>query len=338
MAYGNGDKKLLRKALPVGNASLDMASLPTGKLGDLALLRQRYLSVANDFVDVVFTKEPLKGTMSAGVMESVLVAKQKQVVGLNKAYAEKARLSMPSIIGTVEKIYLGRIFGRLAHCASPIPAATGGKAARKYFNIPENIQDQVSPDTLQKIEDMTKDLGFKGIVALVAQVAVDGDDAGLEPETALVLRAVHADCLERYRKPVFGADPRYTCQIHLDYRVIRGEDDPAKRLDAAAKDLVACILVDGDNKKFRTFLEISNPMPRGKAIRLPVTMSQGALQKFDKNATLGSLIVEIGEETVQVRTVATKELSAERDINSFDNFVSRDFGYKNTIISHRGTP
>ena len=319
MAYGNGDKKLLRKALPAGSASLDTTSLPAGKLGDLALLRQRYLSVANDFVDAVFTKEPLKGTMSAKVMESVLVAKQKQVTCLNKAYAEKARLSIPSIIGTVEKVYLGRIFGRLAHCASPIPATAGAKSGRKYFNIPEEIQDQVSPTTLQTIEEMVKELGFKGTVALMAKVAVDGDNAGLDQETTLVLRAVHAGCLDRYRKPVFGADPRYTCQIHLDYRVIRGEDDPAKRLDAAAKELVANILVDGDNKKFRTFLEISNPLPRGKAIRLPVTMSQGVLQKFDKNATLGSLIVEIGQETVQVRTVASKELPEERDINSFDH-------------------
>jgi hypothetical protein len=114
MAYGNGDKTLLRKALPVGSANIDTISLPAGKLSDLSLLRQRYMSVANDFVDAVFTKEPLKGTMAAKIMESVLIDKQKQVVGLNKAYAEKARLSIPSIIHNVEKIYLGRIFGRLA--------------------------------------------------------------------------------------------------------------------------------------------------------------------------------------------------------------------------------
>ena len=178
---------------------------------------------------------------------------------------------------------------------------------------------------------MAEDLGFNGIVKLVAKVAVDGDNSGLDKETAMVLRAVHADCQERYRKPVFGADPRYTCQIHLDYRVIRGEADPAKRLDAAAKELVANILVDGDNKKFRTFLEISNPLPRGKAIRLPITMSSALLQKFDNNASIGSLIVEIGQDTVQMRTVAGKKLPAAREINSFDHFVSRDFGYKNTI-------
>jgi hypothetical protein len=178
---------------------------------------------------------------------------------------------------------------------------------------------------------MTEELGFKATIDLVAKVAVDGDDSGLDQETTLVLRSVHAGCQERYKKPVFGADPRYTCQIQLDYRVIRGEDDPAKRLDIAAKDLVANILVDGDNKKFRTFLEISNPLSHGKAIRLPITMSSGVLQKFDKNTTLGSMIVEIGQETVQVRTVATKEPPAIRDINSFDHFVSRDYGYKNTV-------
>jgi len=178
---------------------------------------------------------------------------------------------------------------------------------------------------------MTEELGFKATIDLVAKVAVDGDDSGLDQETTLVLRSVHAGCQERYKKPVFGADPRYTCQIQLDYLVIRGEDDPAKRLDIAAKDLVANILVDGDNKKFRTFLEISNPLPQGKAIRLPITMSSGVLQKLDKNTTLGSMIVEIGQETVQVRTVATKEPPAIRDINSFDHFVSRDYGYKNTV-------
>jgi hypothetical protein len=325
MAYGNGDKKLLHKALPAGSASLDASWLSTGKLGDLALLREGYLSAANAFVDAIFTEEPLHGTMPAEAMEKMLVAKQKQIVGLNKAYVEKARLSIPSLIGKIEKIYLCRIFGRLAHCASPIPATAGGNTTRKYFNIPEATQDQVSLPVLEKIETMTTSLGFKKTIELVAKV-VGGDSTCIDSETALVIRAVHADCLERYRKPVFGADPQYTCQIHLDYRVIRGEDDPAKRLDAAAR-----ILVDSENKKFRTFLEISNPVPRGKAIRLPITMSSAVLQKFDRNASLGSLIVEIGPDAVQVKAVASKEAPAARDINSFDHFVSRDFGYKNTI-------
>ena len=208
----------------------------------------------NAFVDTVFTDEPLHGTMSAEAMENILVAKQKRVVGLNKAYVEKARLSIPSIIGKIEKIYLGRIFGRLAHCASLIPATAGGNSTRKYFNIPKATQDQISLPVLEKIETMTTSLGFKKTIELLAKV-VSGDSACVDLETALVLRAVHAECLKRYRKPVFGADPQYRCQIHLDYRVIRGEDDPAKRLDVAAR-----IRVDSDNRKFRTFLEISNPV------------------------------------------------------------------------------
>ena len=328
MAYGNGVQNLLRKALPVGSTTVDAACLTTGKLECLALLRERYLATANALVGAVFTDEPLNGTLSGEEMEVILTAKQRQISGLNKAYVEKARLSIPSIISRIEKIYLGRIFGRLAHCACLIPVVAGKEnfLTRKYFNVPEEIQDKVSLATLEKIETMVTTLGFKGTIDLVTSVVIRNDVSGVDFETEMVIRSIHADCLKRYRKPVFGKDPRYTCQIHLDYRVIRGNAGIVEELDAAAR-----ILVDGDNKKFRTFLEISNPVPRGAAIRLPVTMSSDVLSKFDKNSTLGSLIVEIGQDTVQVKTVANKEPSIPGDINSFDHFVSRDFGYKNTI-------
>ena len=330
MAYGNGgDKKLLRKAFPAGSTSLGNDLLTAGKRADLMLLRERYLAAANAFVDAVFTPEPLCGTMSGEDIEKVLVAKQKDLTGINKAYAEKARLSIAPIIRTVEKHYLGRIVGRLAHCASRIPATAAlhaPAATRIYFNIPESIQDRVSPATLENLEEQVKALGSRKTLALVARVVLEGKHEGLDAETVLVIQTVHAECLERYRKPEFGKDPRYTCQIHLDYRVVRGPEADPKRLDGVAR-----ILVDKANRKFRTFLEISHPIPRGEAIRIPVVMSPKVLSKFDRNARIGSLIVEVGPDTVHVKTVASKQIPGTPDINDCLHLVARDFGYKNTV-------
>ena len=139
---------------------------------------------------------------------------------------QKAGLAIPSVIGIVQKQYFRKIFGRLAHCASVIPPdprkrRPDKKAVRKYYNIPDTIQDQVTPATLKAIEKTVTGLGFKKTYEWVARVALDKDLTGVDPETALVVQTIHAECLERYRKPEYGKDPRYTCQIHLDYRVIR---------------------------------------------------------------------------------------------------------------------
>ena len=140
MAYGNS-KNLQRRAVPAGKTALGATDLPSGKLDDLKY-REGYLAAANSFVDVVFTGEPLTGTLSNNDMHDILLAKQQEISGLNKAYVEKARLSVPNAIRQVEKIYLNRPYGRLLYCASPTGETDPAK--RLYLNIPLELQDKVT--------------------------------------------------------------------------------------------------------------------------------------------------------------------------------------------------
>jgi hypothetical protein len=133
MAYGNS-KNLQRRAIPTGKTPLDSIDIPSGKLTDLNILRERYLDAANAFVDAVFTGEPLAGTLSNEDIYDRLLAKQKELTGLNKAYVEKARLAVPIAIRQVEERYLNRLYGRLLHCASPTGETDPAK--RLYLNIP----------------------------------------------------------------------------------------------------------------------------------------------------------------------------------------------------------
>jgi len=324
MAYGKGQQNLQRRAIPTGKTSLVEDVLPSGKLSDLLLLREGYLSAANTFVDAVFSVEPLAGVLASEEMNRILLAKQKAITGLNKAYVEKARLSVPNAISQVEEKYLNRLVGRLRHCAT----STGEKnpAKRQYLNIPLDIQDQVSLKQLEEIEKKVSKLGYAKTLAWYADIIVNDSEAGSSPEELLVIRAIHADCLGKYRNPEYGRDPRYTCQIHLDYRVIRNKVEPVSALDKGAR-----ILVDQSNKKFHYFLEISNPQPRGDSIRIPITMSSNTLKRFDRDAKTSSLVLEISQTDVTVKTVISKPDQPATDIKDITHLIARDFGYVNTV-------
>ena len=102
MAYGNG-QNLLNLTIPTGKTPLDAELLPSGKLSDLKIFSERYLDTANIFVDAVFTPEPLAGTLIPEEIHKILLAEQKEITGLDKAYTEKARLTVPNAINQVEK-------------------------------------------------------------------------------------------------------------------------------------------------------------------------------------------------------------------------------------------
>jgi len=323
MAYGNS-KNLQRRAIPTGKRALDATDLPSGKLADLKILRERYLAAANSFVGVVFTEEPLTGTLSQNDMHDILLVKHKEISGLNKAYVEKARLSVPNAIRQVEDRYLNSLYGRLLHCASPTGETDPAK--RLYLNIPLELQDKVTSQQLEQMEKKYAGLGYKDVLQLVRDVVVDNKTDSLCLEEVLVVKAIHAECRERYRKPVFGSDPRFTCQIHLDYRVIRNKVDPVPELDRGAR-----ILVDKANRKFHHFLEISNPLPRGKAIRIPLAMSNKALKQFDENSAVSSLLVEIGPDAVTVGTIIAKPEGPVPGLDGITHLIGRDFGMVNTV-------
>jgi Putative transposase DNA-binding domain len=323
MAYGKGIQNLLRRAIPTGRTSLAPEVLPGGKLHDLLLLREKYLETASAFVDAVFAPEPLAGTLTGDELQVILTAKQKEIVDFNKAYAEKVRLSIPSIISQIESKYLTRLYGKLMNCSSQTGEA--GPAKRQYLNLPIEIQDKVTLAELKAFEAKVSSLGFKKVLDLFRMVILETATCGLTEMEVLVVRTIHAECLAKYRKPEFGKDPRYTCQIHLDYRVIRNDLPLMPELDKGAR-----LLVDRKNKKYHQFLEISNPLPRGESIRIPVVMSSKALKRFDKESSVSSLVVEIGATEVTVRTVISKP-KAEPTLDGVTHLIGRDFGLVNTV-------
>ncbi len=88
MAYGNGNKDLLHKAIPIG-----VGDLTSTKLSDLRLLREKYIEATRAMTDLVFVAEPL-----AEAIDKKLCAFQKGYTGFNKAYLEKARIAVTGAI------------------------------------------------------------------------------------------------------------------------------------------------------------------------------------------------------------------------------------------------
>jgi hypothetical protein len=120
MAYGNGDKKKLHKACPLG-----VGDLTTSKMSALMLLRDRYIAAANEMARAVFVDEPLCAIPEKDDISRELCCIQKSSSGLNKAYFEKARIAVAEHLVEIGKRYFNQLVGRLAHCGEKIePSVT----------------------------------------------------------------------------------------------------------------------------------------------------------------------------------------------------------------------
>ncbi len=323
MAYGKGDKNVFRRSIPSGKTTLDPGMLTAGKMGDLLVIRRKFLAAANSFVDAAFLPEPLASTRNGEDLHAVLTALQKNMeIGFNKAYVEKARLAVPPAIAQVEQKYFKRLYGRLLNCAAKTDEEDPAK--RQYLSVPETIQDKVTASILESLERKINNYGYGKTIDLVRQVVIRKSSKGLTGKEAMIVRAIHRECLAKYGKPVFGSDDRFVCQINLDYRVIRNDSDPVARMDNIAR-----LLVDRTNRKYYHFLEISNPAPHGKPIRIPVAMSARTLKRFDKLSSVSSLSLVINPDSVLVRAIISRP-AGKADIGTLTHIIGRDFGMVNT--------
>jgi len=237
---------------------------------------------------------------------------------------EKARLAVPNAIAHVERKYLNRLYGRLLHCATPTGEKDPGK--RRYLNIPIDLQDRVTLKQLEAIEEKVTGMGYRKTLDMYRDIVLDNRTECYTALEVLVVKAIHGECRERYRKPEFGRDPGFTCQLHLDYRVIRNRTDPIGELDKGAR-----LLVDKENGKYHHFLEISNPVPRAGAIRIPVVMSARAFRRLDDESSVSSLSIEIGHAEVTVRAIIAKPERQAPEIGDITHLIGRDFGMVNTV-------
>jgi len=286
MAYGYGDRDSVKRLLPLGVGELGEA-----KRGVLTELRHRYLAIAEAMAAPAFDPEPLSGQTD---IEAVLTAFQREhVKGFNKAYAEKTRLAVTAHLTEQRRRYFNQLVGRLRHAASRIEDA---ETPRRYYYVPEAMQDVITSAELEALQSRGED--YAQALELFRAVVLRGELAGLTANQLAVVREIHAQAQQRYRLPRYGADPEFVCQIHLDYRVIRGDGVTPLREGAR-------LLVDKANARYHVFLEISHPVPHQAPIRLPLSLQSWTLRRLlgdgedaARETTLKSLVLEIGRRRV----------------------------------------
>ncbi len=323
------DENLLCRAV-----ELEVGELTASKRRGLRWLRERYIKACNRFVSKVFVKEPLKGVPLAKEMDARLNKAQKGVKGLNKAYAEKAKMAAKEAVMRGHGRYLCKILGRLYHCTSLISGASDGE--RRYYYVPQEIQDSIEEGELAQLARYRKKQGLNKTLEMLQSVLFKHKPCGLSPNQIAVLREIYRQVHSRYSKPLFGEDPSFVAQIHLDYRLVRGDyQDVLACFDAGAR-----MLMDSDNERYKTFLEVSNPTPNGPAIRLPLVIHRPTLERLMAHKREGqsepvpqvrSLILEIGQGCVSLRMVLAKQPPEVPGINDCEHLIGRDFGYANTI-------
>jgi hypothetical protein len=112
MAYGKGLKNVQRRSIPAGKTILFCP--PVNYITFLSSRKgiwQRPMFV----VDAVFLPEPLISTRTSKEILFILTTVQKSIEkGFNKAYVEKARLTISATIDQVESKYFNCLYGGAA--------------------------------------------------------------------------------------------------------------------------------------------------------------------------------------------------------------------------------
>lgn len=347
MAYGRGNKDTEKRMI-----MLSVGDLTDTKYDALLLLRSRYLELANQMVATGFCHEPLSGAPDKKALDALLTPIQKSVKNFNKAYAQKVQLDVVSALNEVHSRYLKRLKGKLRHCADEVDDYQG--IGRRYLNIPEELQHAVTHEEIKALQAMAS--GWQASINLLRQVIIEKSTTDLTPGQVKVIQSLHHQVRESYRAPIYGADERFTCQIHLDYRVISGLDRDGKLL-RQFNWATARLLEDKLNTHYQRFLEISHPVPRGPSIRIPLELSPKQIQRLNingKDTAIKSFVIEIGHERITLKAVVEKApeehaklqttalktpknldddafLELARFLNDTTHLIGRDYGYANTI-------
>jgi hypothetical protein len=345
MAYGkNKDRKDWQlRALPlaVGHAT-------QLKQDALTLLQSRIITLMHKMVRETFVTDPLFDPLDSKALDARLVALQKSSEDLNAVWAEQARMRVKPALEESYKRYFKRLVGSLRFVDTPMPDDdvlgeppidfVGPPAPRRrYVHVPLAVQDDITAGEL----DALKRAGASGkAIAIFEQVIVRHDDSGMSTAQVAVIRAIHAKALEKHRMPEFGADDRFTLQLHLDYRMLPSvkrkglPDKPSEALQVRAGE--AYLLEDNANTRYTRFIDIAGVAPRDPRIRVPVVLTKRmALRMAGTRSDWSSLIIELtshkdGKPKVGVRLVCGKPPAA-IDTTNIRAIVGRDFGYANTI-------
>jgi hypothetical protein len=320
MAYGKNKarKDWLMRAVPLG-----VGKLSGSKRALVFELRNRVIALMGDMAVAGFCAEPLSGVVGSKTLDASLLAVQKSCMDMNSVWREQARMRVKPALEECNKRYFSRLAGGLRFVDQMTPIVVGVDNPRRYFHIPESVQDIISTSEIAAL----KAIGEHGdSIALFHQVIVDSDPGALTHSQVAVLVDIHARAMQKHNVPVFAGDD-FTLQLHIDARMI-----PANQRAEAmeVRSGVASLLADDRNRLYYRFLDISGLGARQDRIRLPLALSRKVAKRISSTSSdWASLILEISEHSFGVRLVAGKpkdELPTQ-----VSAFVGRDFGYANTV-------
>lgn len=126
------------RAVPLGIGKVSKAkSLRLFEIRNLVLQLMRQMATAG------FSPEPLIETIDAKELDIKLLLVQKSFEGLNSVWREQARMRVKPALEESNKRYFARLCGSLRFVDQEIPkdGNKDGNGTRKYFHVPESIQD-----------------------------------------------------------------------------------------------------------------------------------------------------------------------------------------------------
>ncbi|HYW75370.1 MAG TPA: hypothetical protein VFA48_01915 [Gammaproteobacteria bacterium] len=325
MAYGKnkGRKKWLIRAVPLG-----VGKLSGTKRDTLFGLRDAVLTLMREMAEACFVSEPLAEAFDSQALDAKLIAIQKAASGnLNSVWREQARMRVKPALEECNRRYFRRLAGSLRFVDEPIAQAQRtAKSSRRYFHIPETIQDAVASADINALKAVAES---GDALALFRRVILDGDTSDLTANQLAILRDIHARAQRKHTCPQFGAGDEFVLQLHVDARMLASghKAEPGELMKG-----VAFVLEDDTNRRFHRFLDLAGVKPRGARVRIPLVLTQRIAKRLSSaKRDWAALIVELSERQIGVRLVGGKPPPVWQAGATLHRMVGRDFGYTNTV-------
>ncbi len=328
------------KALPVS-----VGELSDSKLSLILEIRNKYIHFANQFVEnafkpCFFSYDSFEKPKQA--LENEIFQLQNNVPNgiLNKAYIEKARKTVSTTlwnrIVSGKKDFLHKIHHidkEKFHSKKDISILESkNQSPQKYQFFPN--ETKALKEDLDFIKSEYKSMNPKERIQNTFEIITKESTFSFNKKQIELIKILYFSVVERFEKPIFGEKDFFDITIDLDYRIVKNYKE---KIELIGQDLN--LFIDKTNKKYHFFLELSNPIPREKHIKIPLAINFHAWRRsFSKNETKGkSFSLVIKNNSIEVKHIIEKEqldisIKAKYDeLNNAKYIVGRDFGYKETI-------
>ncbi len=328
------------KALPVS-----VGDISYSKLYLILEIRNKYIHFANQFVKKAFKPcffaydsfEKPKPTL-----ENEIFQLQNNVPNgiLNKAYIEKARKTVSTTlwnrIVSGKKDFLHKIHHidkEKYHSKKELAILESNNQEPQKYQFFTNELNVLKED-LDFIKSEYKSMNPKDRIQNTFEIITKENNLSFNKKQIELIKILYFSVVERFEKPVFGEKDFFDITIDLDYRIVKNYKE---KIEIIGQDLN--LFIDKTNKKYHFFLELSNPIPREKHIKIPLAINFHAWKRsFSKNETKGkSFSLVIKNNSIEVKHIIEKEkldISTKakyEELKEVKYIVGRDFGYKETI-------